>query len=331
MLAEPTDFDRATLAETLRSIWKIDVETLRYLPVGFGSHHYFASDGSGHRWFITVDALKEKSCYDGDQEVAFKARDAAFRTTLALRRAGLEFVLAPIEAPNATVLARLNEKYAASVFPFVEGTSNTTGEHRSVEERRVLLECLGRLHAEEEILKSGLLSRESLTVPLRSELLQALDDLDSQWSSGRYGELTRSLLSSNRAMVTDLLNRFDELAPSVLAGAQEWVITHGEPHGANIMTTADGDLLLFDWDTVLIGPRERDLWMVDPRDDEDWNAYVRGGGKGKVLQAEAMELYDIRWRVSEIASYTNLFRSHHEDDANTRGAWEDLQQYFPSE
>ncbi len=43
------------------------------------------------------------------------------------------------------------------------------------------------------------------------------------------------------------------------------VITHGEPHAANVMGSPGG-LVLVDWDTVLLAPPERDLWGI--ADDE---------------------------------------------------------------
>ena len=39
------------------------------------------------------------------------------------------------------------------------------------------------------------------------------------------------------------------------------VITHGEPHPANLMLAA-GRLALIDWDTVALAPPERDVSLI---------------------------------------------------------------------
>ena len=48
MYAEPEDLDRAEVARALAVHWGI-AAPLRYLPVGFGTHHYRA----GEDWFAT--------------------------------------------------------------------------------------------------------------------------------------------------------------------------------------------------------------------------------------------------------------------------------------
>jgi aminoglycoside phosphotransferase (APT) family kinase protein len=44
-------------------------------------------------------------------------------------------------------------------------------------------------------------------------------------------------------------------------GAPWRVLTHGEPHGANVLL-GEGGLSLVDWDTVGIAEPERDLWFA---------------------------------------------------------------------
>ncbi len=39
------------------------------------------------------------------------------------------------------------------------------------------------------------------------------------------------------------------------------MLTHGEPHRGNTIVTATG-VVLVDWDTCLLAPPERDLWLL---------------------------------------------------------------------
>lgn len=329
MYAEPADIDRRDLVAALNATWGLRVSALRYEPLGFGSHHYIASDGNDRRWFVTVDDLTTKRWLASDADAAFAALEGALRTAIALRRAHLEFVHAPVESEDGTVLARIDERYAASVFALIEASSTPFGEGGSVDGRRLLLHALGRMHAALPAFPAGFPRRETLAIPLRNSLLDALDDRRSTWTGGPFSEPTRRLLVGSKERIKELLDRYDELASVVLSRAAEWVITHGEPHGANVMRTGDGALLLVDWDTVAVGPRERDLWMVEPRGAEDWAAYASAAPANPPDPA-TMELYRLMWQLAEIAGYTATLRLPHEDDANNRAAWANLQSYVPT-
>jgi spectinomycin phosphotransferase len=106
-----------------------------------------------------------------------------------------------------------------------------------------------------------------------------------------------------------------------------WVLTHGEPHSANVIREPDGSLLLVDWDTTLIGPRERDLWMVLDGDLTGWEEYRRAAGSAP-LEQDVLDLYRERWALSEIAEYVAEFRRPHGDTEDTRGGWAVLGEYL---
>lgn len=326
MFAEPIDFDREGLAAALRTVWGLSVSTVRYEAVGFGTHHYVAQDNTGAAWFVNVDTLTAKAWICAEPEGTFGALDRALRTAVALKRAGLEFVHAPIERIDGGVVAPLADCYAVSVYAYVDGRSNAFGEHASDDERRLVLNALGRMHAATELIPPELPRRDTLEIPLRQAFFESLDDVGSPWSGGPFSEPVRSLLSQRAGDVQDMFERYDDLVCEVRAASDGWVVTHGEPHGANVMRTREDALLLIDWDTAAVGPRERDLWMVEPRDDEDWAAYIAGGGVSH-LNPTVIALYQLWWALTEITGYTDTLRSPHEDDANTRASWRGLQTY----
>jgi spectinomycin phosphotransferase len=327
MYAEPDDLDRRQLIAALWATWELRISSLGYAPVGFGSHHYSAPDETGRRWFVTVDDLAAKRWLAAPPDGAFGALEAAFRTAVALQGAGLEFVHAPMVGRNGDVLARIGERYAASVFSYIDGTSGPTEGSVPPTQRHLVLRALGRLHAQGLGSIPRSCRRETQGVPLRDRLLAALDDLHRAWTGGPYAEATRRLLADNSGHVVELSQQYDELARAVLGRGERWVVTHGEPHGRNTMTTGSGAVVLIDWDTVAVGPRERDLWMVEPQDAEDWAAYAAAGPADPPDPA-AIQLYRLRWQLAEIADYTEAFRSPHREDANTQAAWADLQSYF---
>jgi spectinomycin phosphotransferase len=292
--AEPPDFDRDALAAVLRRGWGITAGPLAYAPAGFGSHHYRA----GQRWWVNVDATAQPA-----------RLDKALRTVVALAAAGLEFAHAPQPLRNGGCVAAMPGGYAVSVFETIEGESFEFGEYADPALRGQVLDALRRLHAARPAARP---EPDSLRVPHRDTVL---DGLDREWTGGPFGEAARALVSQARDHITDLLRRYDRLAPKVLGDKDRWVVTHGEPHPGNVMRTAHG-IKLIDWDTVRLAPPERDLWMIAPD--------TAGA------DPETIELYQRWWTLSEICSYTAVLRGVHLDDANTRIAHRELHAYLSS-
>lgn len=128
-----------------------------------------------------------------------------------------------------------------------------------------------------------------------------------------------------------LLTEYDRLVGEIRAVDAAWVVTHGQPHSANWIRYDQGRLLLVDWDTLKLAPRERDLSMVLGREHPGaWDEYVSTAGPCS-LDDRAIRLYRHWWDLAEIAEYVDLFRRPHKHTADTLEAWNDLSSYLPLE
>jgi spectinomycin phosphotransferase len=329
VLREPEDLDRAELEAVLQRHWGLHGATLEYLPVGFGSHHWTAEDSRGARWFISVDDLEAGFQAGPDTDSAFAALERAFRTAAALRdKAKLDFVVAPLADDEGAVIRRLSDRYAVRLSPLVEGASSSYGSYASPDDRRRMAGVLGRLHAATEHIPTDLPRKEDFALPSRAALVEALHDLDRPWSSGPFGEPARRLLEAGAHDVERDLREYDVLAARVREHSDSWVITHGEPHRANVIRDPQGGVHLVDWDTTLLAPRERDLRMVLDQELTGWDEYVAVAGAASLHQ-EAIELYRRWWDLAEIGIYTELFRRAHERTEDTIKSWESLAEYPP--
>jgi hypothetical protein len=325
---EPRDLDRAALADALKRHWSIGAERLDYLPVGFGSHHWLAVGADGSRWFVSADDLRAGHHAGRDPEDVFVVLDRAFRTSAALRDdAGLEFVLAPIPSDSGSVLCRLDPRYAIRVEPFVDGAAGEFGEFERREERRRMGTLLGQLHAASGNVPRGLPCREDFSLAGREALEQAFSELDTPWHQGPFAEPARELLRAHAGGVRNRLRAYDQLAGRVRDRPGRWVVTHGEPHSANVIRVAEGGLRLVDWDTTLIAPRERDLWMTLDADLTGWDEYREVMGSAR-LNEEVLALYRERWALAEICIYVAEFRRPHEETEDTRASWQELGEYL---
>lgn len=316
VLTPPTDLDHDKLVRALPH-WGLREARLVYLPVGFGAHHWRADSEDGIRAFVTVDDLAAGFQRGDDVDSAFAALERAYRTAAALRdEADLDFVLAPRFDREGVVVRRLAERYAVSVAPFLEGTSSSYGDYESGAERRRMGDLLGRLHAAGDRIPAGLPRRDDCSIPSRAVLDDALASLGEPWGTGPFADSARALLAGQAEALDVRLRSYDVLAARVGGRSDSWVITHGEPHRANVMVDGLGSLRLVDWDTTLIAPRERDLCMVLDERLTGWSEYRSVIGDVS-LDPEALELYRGWWDLADIAVFVSLFRRPHDEDENT--------------
>lgn len=281
------------------------------------------------RCFVTVDDLEAGFQAGSGPDDAVAALERAFATAAFLRdQAALEFVVAPLLDEDGAVIRRLTDRYAVTVLPFVEGTSGRFGAYESADDRRSVAGLLCRLHAATERVPASLPRTEDFAIPSRESLVRALDDLERPWSTGPFAEPARERLRVAARGIAEQLELYDELVVKVGAGSDSWVLTHGEPHSANVIR-GDHGLYLVDWDTTLIAPRERDLRMVLDPDSTGCDEYVAIAGEAS-MDDDALELYRLWWDLTEIAGYTDLFRRTHGRTADTIASWEYFVGYLPN-
>jgi len=323
---EPADLDRSDLAAALTDGWGLAGAELEYVPEGGGSHHWRCRAGHEER-FVSVDDLTATFHAATDEDAAFAALDRAYGTAGALReRAGLGFVVAQIPDREGRRLRRLGRRYAVRVEPVVPGEPGAFGEHPPDDRRRVAT-LVARVHAASDRVPAGLPQVADLRIPSRASLEVALADVGRPWTSGPLAEPSRALLAARAEELAERLAGHDAVAAGVLETRSRWVVTHGEPHGGNVIHDPAGDLHLIDWDTAMIAPRERDLQMVLDDDLTGWDEYRATAGPVE-LDYEALGLYRRLWALADIASFVTTLRRPHADTTDMRHAYEALVHYL---
>lgn len=327
MKTPPRDLDDAQILSALVDGWNLTPSILHYLPVGFGSHHWVAASHDGDRWFVTVDDIGASHLAQTGDE-SFRILQTAFRAATGLRdAAGLRFVVAPVPDVGGQVLRRLGDRYAIAVFPHLDVRKSEFGQFATRADRDDAMRLVGLVHNATGLVDVHRLRRDTLAIRDRQRLEAALRATDAPWTGGPYAEPARALLGERARSLEDALQRFDALAASVMRAPSGWVVTHGEPHAANVIRTRAGDMVMVDWDTIAFGPRERDLWMLLDERMADLDAYREVVGAVPISE-EALRAYETHWDLSEIASYTVWLWGEHEDTEDTRIAWAELQQYM---
>jgi aminoglycoside phosphotransferase (APT) family kinase protein len=324
MQTRPVSFSDETLSEALRAGWAMKPTTLAYLPVGFGSHHWRVhSDGAD--WFVTVDDLSARlHSAAASLDDAYNALRAALATASAVRAAGMAFAVAPRPGSDGEVLQRVEGRYAVAVYPWVDGRARGFGDELRPRDRAEIVDLLVQLHATPPETRAQA-HTDLFQIASRAELESAMEDSHGSWETGPYGERARVLLAEHAGSIERLLARYDALAELGAADPDRMVLTHGEPHTGNLLETDDGWLLV-DWDTALVAPPERDLWMHVEADTTVTGAYQQATGRR--VQRDLLTLYRLRWLATDIALFVADFRKPHENTDDIRTSWAALQAYL---
>ena len=323
MFTAPDDLPVCLIGNALADGWSLTATSLQYQPVGFGSHHWLATDARGSQLFLTVDDQAQRLHGGADTcDAAFGRLRRALESAMSLHRdAGLGFVVAPVATASGSVVTRLTDRYSLAVHPYLDSAeSRPDGTFASRADRLAVVSLLARLHAAQATRPD----QDPFAVPLAGELEIAIARTGESWDGGPYGERARRLLARHGRAVAQLLAAYDRLASRVAARPERMVITHGEPNGANVLRTAGG-FVFVDWESALEAPPERDLWGLAEDDTSivaDYSALT-----GTAIDQDALRLYRLGYDLAEISGYIEWFGSSHGDTADTAEAWRNLQ-YF---
>ncbi len=316
MLSAPTDLSEPTLLAALAAGWTLRAADLTYRPVGFGSHHWELTDDRGTRWFVTADDLRgRRRTSDEPLGAAYRRLSSALGAAQALRASGQDFVVAPLRPGDPVAL--VSDCYAVAVYPFVSGSSFGWGSW-TPELRDAVLQLVAAVHAAPPSVRECALV-EDYAVLFRSTVVAALNGrLADRPDLGPYARPAAELLTSHATVLRRELARYDTLVSGARSQPPDLVLTHGEPHPGNTMR--DGNRwLLIDWDTALVAPPERDLWDMDPGDGSVFAAYA--AATGRAVRVDLLELYRLRWDLSEIAAGVARFGEPHGSSADDVETW----------
>ncbi len=304
--------------------WALDVDRLEYAAVGFGSHHWRAF-AEATQYFITVDDLDTKLRDHSDSRPAALERlEAALIFAADLQSSGCGFAVGPTRGIREQATESLDERFVCALYPHVAGESGTFGGYEHATERTAVADVLAALHAQPRRQASTLLVDDH-SIPSRDELVNALHDLDSEWSTGPFAASTRARLAQHREELAVALEAYDRFVESETVRGAARVPTHGEPHRGNVIMTPEGPALI-DWDTALVAPPERDLWSL-VLEDESVRGHYESTSK-RTLDDQLLALYQLWWDLCEVALFVADFRRPHTLTADTEAAWAGLQTHL---
>jgi len=318
MRTRPADIDDHQLVTAVRQGWGTAIDSVEYVAIGGGSHHWRASSAGQCDLWLTVDDLDDKPFLGASRPAVLKALRQALDVSSALHNTGLEFVLAPQPALAGELVVEVTERYALAVYPFIQnGMTYPWGKPLPDAERGELEQMLSRLHQATPRVRA---MARAIPVELseRGTLEAALCE---PWSNGPYAQAAREVLTAHHDQVQRMLQTFDGWVADVATRDGQAVISHGEPHPRNFMRV-DGRLLLLDWDTVGLAPPERDLWWLAQHGTAGMERYAEATGHHP--DDVALRLFRLRWQLDDLIWCVRSLSVAHTETRDTQLAWSAL-------
>ncbi len=316
VIVEPSGLSADRVGAAVRSEWALDVTSAVHVEAGADAWHWRIDCDDDGPWFATVDAVRSSE----ERQGLLAAYEAAAQLAPLL-----DFVTAPVRTRDARMAVDIAPGPLLSLTPFLDGASGG-GPLVDDEARAAVARLLGELHRQPRPRHLPVwrpqIGWHSHARRADLERLLAL----GEWSGGPWSAPVGRLLAEARPVVERAMRRFALLGAAVAGSVDRWVVTHGEPHTANLMSTPDG-LRLVDWATICLAPRERDLREVlgEADGNEPWFAYVGAGGRPEPLSPDTNELFALQRHLSEIVEHAVRFSRAHTDSADDRRCFDDLE------
>jgi Ser/Thr protein kinase RdoA (MazF antagonist) len=319
MQSRPPELSDTLVTAAVSAHWPVSATNATHVRVGYGSHHWTVEDSEGGRWFVSVDELA-----DAEPRVSFARVQAALNVAAQARDAGLAFVVAPVRTDDGELLRALSTRYALALYPYVNGRSGQFHDRLRTAEAVELTGMLVSLHSLPPVAVATI-GTDTYTLPRRAALEAALSAAargEGAGGRGPYATRVRSLLELNANHIARVLHEHDALLSTAPTKPDGLVVTHGEPHPGNLIRTTSG-LALIDWDTALLAPPERDLWLLQARTTHDVIAEYEERS-GRRVEATLMTRYRLAWALADVAEFAVLLTNADVETADTASAWNAL-------
>ena len=250
-----------------------------------------------------------------------------------LSASGMKQVIPPRTTKAGELWADLNP-FKATLYPYIEGRAGLE-EKMSRQQWFEFGSALKRFHtAEIPVYITGSIQRDEFSSRWRDSVKTHLEQVEGQVFHEQIKLEAATLLKSKKAEVLEVANRAEELAHMLRAGPPEFILSHGDIHGWNLLIDQKGALYIVDWDGLLFAPKERDLMFIGgghgdsgyaPQEEE--SMFYQGYGETNINQI-ALAYYRYERIILDIVDDCDLIFWSAEGEETQAAALEDLQNKF---
>ena len=237
---------------------------------------------------------------------------AAYEAARELCDGGLDFVLAPARGRGGRAVHDVDGRPTV-VLPYVRGSSLHPGPVSSADAAAIAA-MVQRLHRASVAIE---LPVERFELPCADELAHGVDIARrGAPEAGPFASDVSALVQANERRLDAWREEMASVSEACRSDTGDFVLTHGEPDGGNVMATPGGRLRLVDWGALQWAPPERDLRSLGEL------------GLPTFGRARFLRYYELHWLLSEIAEYVSRFVHPHAGDDEDQEKWAELLKYL---
>jgi spectinomycin phosphotransferase len=290
--------NKPALMETIRQAYGYPVSSLTFFPEGTVGCHYIADCEDGQRCFVTLLTGGALATTQADRlDFILKLRSSLYERGL--------FTAQP--ALHRTLDGRLKADFAGqplTVSEFVAGGNIWDHWPPDPALGAELGQLAARLHNTTPDLGMEVPYVEQFTLPFEPTLHRCLADLEAGTRVNRPGQRTlRDLILPRRKTLLDMLAHLLELGTVARQINPPLVLVHTDMHGGNLIRTPKGNLVVVDWEGVMLAPAEFDLFMfMSDGFDSMLDEYLRVA-TNPYLYPELFAYYFYRRNLEDITDF----------------------------
>ena len=233
---------RDKILAIVKNEYGLKIDNFEFVPIGEESYAYKITSSDKYffvKYTENADAIENLS----------KSKQ------LFQKLSGLSFYVGPVSV-NGELFFPLG-KGVVTVTPFITGTVVTAANPEFDQDLITwIVDAMAQIH---QLDISGCpLKSESFTNNYKKRfdvLLKSAEELPSD-------SKVLGVINEIKDRIVKKISRQDDLSQELINSPKDFVLTHGDITGLNIMRSGSSTFLL-DWDGVRLAPRERDIMFIE--------------------------------------------------------------------
>lgn len=321
MLEKPELKDEKII-NCLRDEYGLSAENISFLPLGadVNSIVYRVVTKDGTNYFVKLR-----------KEDLFNEASAVIPNFLSAL--GIKQVIPPLTTQTGQLWANLNP-FKVVLYPFMEGRAGLD-INMSNQQWFEFGTALKRFHtADIPANITSNIERDNFSPRWRNMVKMFLERIEKETFNEHVEIEAANILKSKKDETRDIIKRAEQLEQMLLEQPPEFILTHGDIHGYNLLIDDNGALYIVDWDGLIFAPKERDLMFIGgghgnsgytPQEEEFM--FYQGYGQTNINQI-AIAYYRYERIVLDIADDCHLIFLSEAGGQDWKELLEDLESMF---
>jgi spectinomycin phosphotransferase len=248
-MLKKTELKDEKIVRCLRDEYGLSIEKISFLPLGADT------DTSVYR-VVTKD---EMNYFVKLKKGDFNEASVAIPNFLS--DLGIKQIIPSLTTQTGQLIANLNP-FKVILYPFVEGHP---GFERIMSNQQWIEfgAALKRFHTSEIPLNiTSSIQKDNFSPRWRNMVKMFLERIEKESFNEPVAMEVADFLKSKKDETLEIVKRAEQLAQMLLERSPEFILSHGDIHGWNLLIDNNGALYIVDWDGLIFAPKERDLMFI---------------------------------------------------------------------